>query len=266
MKLTIIGLGKMGTALLQGLISSGLYQADEITACDPFLEDSDSNERYFNIKTMKDNISGVKTADIIILAVKPQLMSGITKEIADYTDGKLLISIAAGISIEKLRTQVADKARIVRVMPNTPALIGEGMSAFCTEKGISASDRKTVEEILQSFGEVVEVEERLMDAVTGLSGSGPAYIYMIIEALADGGVLMGLPRDTAQKLAAQTVLGSARMVMETGKHPGELKDAVTSPAGTTIRALEILEEKGLRSALIEAVKAAAERSRELNNM
>ena len=266
MKLALIGLGKMGTALLQGLIRGSLDRTEEITGCDPLVEDSDSNERYFNIKTRKDNLAGVRDADIIILAVKPQLMSEVLAGIADYTDGKLIISIAAGIAIEKIKSRVADTARVVRVMPNTPALIGEGMSAFCTGGGISESDRKIVAEILQSVGEAVEVEESLMDAVTGLSGSGPAYVYLIIEALADGGVLMGLARETAQKLAVQTVLGSARMVLETGKHPGELKDAVTSPAGTTIRALEILEEKGLRSALIEAVKAAAERSRELNNM
>ncbi len=266
MKLAIIGLGKMGTTLLQGMINSGLYQPKEIVACDLYLEDIDSNDEYFGIQTMKDNIEAVKLADTVILAVKPQVIPKVASKIAEYTANKLIISIAAGLTLENLSKQLADSARIVRTMPNMPALVGEGAAAFTSGSDITADDRKIVKDILQSVGEVVEVEEKLMDAVTGLCGSGPAYIYMIIEAMADGGVLMGLPRYMAQKLAAQTVLGSAKMVMETGKHPGELKDAVASPGGTTIRAIEKLEEKGLRSSLIEAVKASAEKSRELNDL
>lgn len=264
MKLGIIGLGKMGTALLQGILSSGLYQPDEIVGSDPYVKNNSSNKEYYNIKTMKDNTTVMKIADTIILAVKPQAMEIVSKEIAAYIKDKLIISIVAGITIESLR-KLTDTARIIRVMPNTPALIGKGVSAFSSADNIIDIERNIVRDILRSVGEVVEVEEKLMDAVTGLSGSGPAYIYMVIEALADGGVLMGLPRDLAQKLAAQTVAGSAKMVLETGKHPGELKDGVTSPGGTTIKAVEVLEEKGLRSALIEAVKASAERSKELNN-
>ncbi|MFP4016785.1 MAG: pyrroline-5-carboxylate reductase, partial [Halanaerobiales bacterium] len=207
-----------------------------------------------------------KSADIVLLAVKPQIIGRVNSEIGEYTAGKLVISIAAGISIAKLAEQLADNTRIIRVMPNTPALVGEGASAFTVAEDTSDKDRKIVKDILQGVGEVVEVEERLMDAITGLIGSGPAYIYMIIEALADGGVLMGLHRSMAQKLAAQTVFGAAKMVLETGKHPGELKDAVASPAGTTIRAIEQLEERGLRSSLIAAVKASAERSKELNDL
>lgn len=266
MKLAIIGLGKMGTALLQGILNSGLYQAKELVGSDLYVEDTDSNEKYFGIQTMKDNIEAVNLADTILLAVKPQVIPKVASKIAKYTANKLIISIAAGLNLENLSKQLVNSARIVRVMPNTPALVGEGAAAFTSGSDITTDDRKIVKDILQSVGEVVEVEEKLMDAVTGLSGSGPAYVYMIIEAMADGGVLMGLPRDMAQKLAAQTVLGSAKMIMETGKHPGELKDAVASPGGTTIRAIEKLEEKGLRSSLIEAVKASAERSKELNDL
>ncbi len=264
--MAIIGLGKMGTALLQGMLNSGLYQPEEVVGCDLYVEDTNSNEEYFGIQTMKDNIEAVKLADIILMAVKPQVTPKVTSEISEYTADKLLISIAAGLTLENLSKQLSNSTRIVRVMPNTPALVGEGAAAFTTGSDISTADRKIVKDILQSVGEVVEVEEKLMDAVTGLSGSGPAYVYMVIEAMADGGVLMGLPRDMALKLAAQTVLGSAKMVMETGKHPGELKDAVASPGGTTIRAIEKLEEKGLRSSLIEAVKTSAERSKELNDL
>lgn len=266
MKLAVIGLGKMGTALLQGILSDGLYHPQEIIGCDINVEDSNSNEKYFGIKTTKNNIEGVKSSDIVMLSVKPQVMSAVTSEIKEHTEGKLVISIAAGLSIENLGKQLAETARIIRVMPNTPALVGEGASAFSAGYNATKADRDIVNDILQVVGEVYEIEERLMDAVTGLSGSGPAYIYMIIEALADGGVLMGLPRDMAQKLATQTVLGSAKMVMETGKHPGELKDAVASPGGTTIRAIEILEKEGLRSSLIEAVKASADRSKELGSV
>ncbi|MFW6022419.1 MAG: pyrroline-5-carboxylate reductase [Halanaerobiaceae bacterium] len=266
MKLTIIGLGKMGSALLSGILKKGLFQPEDVTACDIVLEEKESNENYHGIRTTDDNVEGVKSADIIILAVKPQFMSEVTTQIKDSIGDKLIISIAAGLSIDNLKKQLLETARIVRVMPNTPALVNEGISAVSFNSNINQKDKDIVFEIFDSVGQTVEVKEKLMDAVTGLSGSGPAYIYMVIEALSDGGVMMGLPRDIATKLAAQTVLGSAKMVLETGKHPGELKDMVTSPGGTTIRAVEALEKGGLRSNMISAVKASAERSEELNNV
>ena len=264
MKLAIIGLGKMGSTLLQGILDTGFYSVDNIIGCDIEVEEKDRNEKYGGIRTTSNNLIGVKAAETILLAVKPQVMSDILLEVVDYTKGKLIISIAAGLSINNLSKQLSSECRIVRVMPNTPALVNEGISAMAGGSGITEKDMIKVKNMLEGIGKVVEIEEKYMDAVTGLSGSGPAYIYMIIEALADGGVLMGLNREIAVKLAAQTVFGSAKMVLETGKHTGELKDMVTSPGGTTIKAVEVLEKGGLRSNLISAVRAATERSKELS--
>lgn len=266
MKLAIIGLGKMGSALLAGIINSWIYKNNEIIGADIAVTDQDSNNDYLGITTTSDNHKAVRLADIILLAVKPQFINKVLSDIKETTSGKLVISIVAGISIDRLQQGLSTDCRVIRVMPNTPALVGEGISAFSPGSKTTEEDRQSVKTILQSIGKVVEVEENLMDAVTGLSGSGPAYVYMIIDALADGGVLMGLSRKLALKLAAQTVLGSAKMVMETGQHPGELKDAVASPGGTTIRAIEQLENRGVRGVLISAVRAAAERSSELNEL
>lgn len=265
MKLTVIGLGKMGSSLLQGILESGKVDPEQIIGCDIKVDEGEDNDNYWGIHTTNDNKKGAVEADIIILAVKPQIIDKVLAEIKDYCRDKLIISIAAGISSKYLAHNLASSARIIRVMPNTPALVKEGVSAISPGPGATDRDIKTSKKMLESIGEVVEIDEKQMDAVTGLSGSGPAYIYMVIEALADGGVLMGLSRETALKLAAQTVLGSAKMVMETGKHPGELKDMVASPAGTTIEAIKTLEEKGMRSSLIEAVKASAEKSMNLKN-
>lgn len=264
-KLAIIGLGKMGTSLLEGIIESGSYSADKIIVSDIKLDNDKLEGKYQGIKMTTDNKEAVKGVDVVLLAVKPQVMAAVLDNIKYSLANKLLITIAAGLSLASYQKTVPDSCRIIRVMPNTPSLVKEGISAFTASENASKEDLKQVKSLLKGVGEVVEVKEELMDAVTGLSGSGPAYIYMVIEALADGGVLMGLPRELSQKLAAQTVLGAARMVMETGQHPGELKDMVTSPGGTTIRAVEVLEEKGLRGSMIQAVKAAAERSKELNN-
>ncbi|MEJ6949507.1 pyrroline-5-carboxylate reductase [Natronospora cellulosivora (SeqCode)] len=273
MKLGIIGLGKMGTSLLKGIVKKEIYLPNDIIGSDLNADIRESNENYFFIRTCKKNTEVVKKSDIIILAVKPQVMANVLKEIAPYSEKKIIISIAAGIDIEKIKNHLAETCRVVRVMPNTPAMVNQAVSAVAVDpnfksdnesQNILSKDLEKVDEILASVGEVVHVEENMMDAVTGLSGSGPAYIYLLIEALSDGGVLMGLSRDISMKLAAQTVLGAASMVMETGKHPGELKDMVTSPAGTTIKAIESLEQNGFRSSIISAVKASAERSKELN--
>ncbi|MFW5982235.1 MAG: pyrroline-5-carboxylate reductase, partial [Halanaerobiaceae bacterium] len=269
MKIGIIGLGKMGTTLLEGMLKKEVFQADGIIASDLNKDIRESVGKFYLVRTSKDNISLMEKADIVILAVKPQIISKVLEEIAPFSSNKLIISIAAGISIAKIKESLGDNCRVIRVMPNTPAMVNEGISAIALEDKYNINkldeeeqikkDIEIVDKIFTSVGEVVHVEEKLMDAVTGLSGSGPAYIYLVIEALSDGGVLMGLPRDISMKLAAQTVLGAAKTVIETGKHPGELKDMVTSPAGTTIRAIESLEKNGLRASLISAVKASAEK-------
>ncbi len=266
MKIAIIGLGKMGSALLRGIVRGGLCKAEDIIASDPLLIEEESNQDYYGIRTTRDNQLAIRDADLIILAVKPQVFHSLAASISTGIGDKLVVSIIAGISIDRLARELGSPGRIIRVMPNTPALINEGITALAAGPAVKEEELEQVKRLFESLGEVVEVGEDLMDGVTGLSGSGPAYVYMLIEALADGAVLTGLPRDLALKLAAWTVQGAARMVLETGRHPGELKDMVTSPGGTTIRGVEVLEERGFRSALIAAVKAATERSRELNEL
>ncbi|NLM68851.1 MAG: pyrroline-5-carboxylate reductase [Firmicutes bacterium] len=264
MRICIIGLGKMGSALLKGIVQGGISNPADITACDPLLPEQESSAEYYGIRTSKDSAVGAKNADLIILAVKPQVFGSIAPDLAPAVNNKLIVSVMAGISTANLRLHLGDQCRIVRVMPNMPVFINAGVSAVTNGPGVSETERQLVRNIFSTLGEVVEVDENLMDSITGLCGSGPAYVYVMIEALADGAVLAGLPRELALKLAAQTVQGAARMVLETEKHPAELKDMVASPAGTTIRGLDVLEEKGFRSALIKAVQAGAERSRELN--
>jgi len=263
-KLAIVGLGKMGTALLQGILDTGIYQPHELIGCDILVDDREINDEFYGIETTKDNVYATGKAEVVLLAVKPQVMAEVLTNIVNQLHDKLVISIAAGITTDSLKERLP-RSRVIRVMPNTPSLVKAGISAISPGPDATEEDIELVKNLLTGVGEVVQVEERLMDAVTGLSGSGPAYIYMIIEALSDGGVLMGLPRGLATRLAASTVLGAARMVLETGKHPGELKDMVTSPGGTTIKAVEELEKNNLRGTLISAVKAATQRSRELNN-
>jgi len=262
-KLCIIGLGKMGNTLLQGILEQGTFSAEDIVGCDLKVEKKEKNPEYKGIKTLKDNKKGAKNADIIIMAVKPNVIENVLTEIKSVIKNKLIISIAAGITRQQIKDKIDNKAEVVRVMPNTPALIKKGISALSFGKNISKEDKKIVKKIFKGVGQIVEIKEDLMDAVTGLSGSGPAFIYMIIEALADGGVYEGLDREVALKLAAGTVLGAAGMVLETEKHPGELKDMVTSPGGTTITGVKSLESDGLRAALIRAVEKASEKSREL---
>jgi pyrroline-5-carboxylate reductase len=210
------------------------------------------------------NADVISAADLVILAVKPQQMPAVLAEISPHARPEhLIISIAAGIPLAVLSQSLGENHRLVRVMPNTPCLVAAGASAFALGGAATADDAELVTRLLSTVGIAMEVPESLLDAVTGLSGSGPAYVYQIIEALSDGGVQMGLPRDVATRLAAQTVFGAARMVIETGEHPGALKDAVTSPGGTTIAGLHALESGGLRASLMNAVRAATLRSREL---
>ena len=261
-KICFVGLGKMGSALLKGIISSGIYPPEDIIGADIAVDNLEKNSSFYGIETSKDNYYAASRAEIVLLAVKPQVMDEVLEEIKGKIKNKLIISIAAGINIKYLKKSLSE-CKIIRVMPNTPSLVKAGISAISAGTDAVQRDIEMVKRLFTAVGEVIEVKENLLDAVTGLSGSGPAYIYMAIEALSDGGVLMGLPRKVADKLAAQMVFGAAKMALETGKHTGELKNMVTSPGGTTIRAVEELEKNGLRSSLITAVRAAAERSEEL---
>lgn len=259
-----IGAGQMATALARGLIAAEFASAKKMTASDVVSAARQQFAEKTGARAVESNLDVVSASDIIVLAVKPQQMSGVLAELSSHVTPKhLVISIAAGVPIKTLTAALGEQARIVRVMPNTPCLVGASASGFALGGAATSQDAALVEQLLSAVGVAVAVDEKLLDAVTGLSGSGPAYVYQIIEALSDGGVRVGLPRAVATTLAAQTVLGAAKMVLETGQHPGALKDAVTSPGGTTIAGLHELERGGLRAALMNAVQAATERSKEL---
>jgi len=265
-KVGIIGGGKMGGVLLQGMISRGLQAPGDIVVADVDENRLQELRTSLLVKTTPHPREAVKKADIIIIAVKPQNMADVLKEInGALTPAKLIISIAAGISTPFIAERLKKGARIIRTMPNTPALVGEGITALSAGQNVSDTDMALAREIFEAVGLTVVVKEDLMDAVTGLSGSGPAYVFTIIEALADGGVQMGLGRDIAVKLAAQTLLGSARLALAGDRHTGQLKDMVTSPGGTTIAGIRALEDGGLRGTLMAAVEAATLRSKALGN-
>jgi len=263
-KLTLIGGGRMGQALVSGLIGAGVVAASDVHVIDP----SSAavawwSEHQCDCKIDDDLVAAVDAAQFVIIAVKPDLVAAIAAKATGRWRGRLILSVAAGVSLSKLTDWLATD-RVVRAMPNTPCLVGAGASAYCVADGVTAADKQKTNEILTSVGLAIEVAEKQMDAVTGLSGSGPAYVCVMIEALADGGVFAGLPRDIAMRLATQTVLGTAQMIAQlSDRHPAELKDAVASPGGTTIAGLRALEQNGVRAGLINAVAAAAQRSSEL---
>lgn len=256
----------MGTALVEGAIRSGAVQSHQIVGVDPYPAARDAFSKSTGA-LVSPEISSLAACDTILLCTKPHDVATAMRQSAEASQGKprLVISIAAGITLAALEGSAGAQDRVIRAMPNTPALVGKGAAGFCLGTRATREDAAAAKHLLGSTGLAVEVPERLMNAVTGLSGSGPAYIYLVIEALADGGVRMGIPRADAIQLAAQTVLGAAAMVMETSQHPAVLKDMVTSPGGTTIAGLAELERNGLRSALIEAVTAATRRADELGN-
>lgn len=259
-----LGAGNIGEAMIRGLIQAGLVPAQAIAASDARPERLAQLTRQYGVRTCPSNVQLVTESDVVVLAVKPQIIGAVCKEIAPVADGRpLLISVAAGVPTATLRAHLPKAERIIRVMPNTPALVLEGVTAIARAEGLREGDLETAQELFGAVGRVVVLEEDLMDAVTGLSGSGPAYVAIVIESLADGGVKMGLDRATAMTLAAQTVLGSARLILETGTHPGALKDMVSSPGGTTISGIAALEEGGVRRTFIGAVERATLRSREL---
>jgi pyrroline-5-carboxylate reductase len=265
-KLTLgfIGAGKMATALAKGITHAGLVKGAGMMASDPSEAARKAFARETGARTTTRNLEVVQFAEVLVLAVKPDQVAGVLAESREALTRKhLVISIAAGVPLAKLEAALGTDARVIRVMPNTPALVGASASAYALGKQATAADAELAHTLLSSVGVAYQVKESLLDAVTGLSGSGPAYVYLAIEAMSDGGVAAGLPRDVATKLAAQTVLGAARMVLETGTHPGQLKDMVASPGGTTIEGLHELEKGAFRATLMNAVRAAAEKSRKL---
>jgi pyrroline-5-carboxylate reductase len=258
-----IGAGNMAEALIRGLVRGGHIAADRVTASGPRRERLDELQASYGINVETDNRIVAKNA-VVVLSVKPQIMDKVLREIGDQlAPGTLVISIAAGVDTETIETAVAEGVRVIRAMPNTPALVGAGATAISAGSRGSEQDIATAKAMFDAVGITVVLEEHHLDAVTGLSGSGPAYIFLILEALSDAGVKVGLSRRNAQRLAAQTVMGSAKMLLETNEHPGQLKDMVTSPGGTAIAGLHTLEEGGLRTTLINAVETATKRAREL---
>lgn len=265
MNLGIIGCGKMGSALVKGAIRENAIDGQKVIAIDLIPELAQKLSKEIGASIAKTNDELIENSDAILLCVKPQNMISLTNSFTKERSSKLFISIAAGIKIDDLEKSFKNDDRIIRVMPNTPAMIGQGASAQSRGKNATESDAQFVSNLLNAVGITIEVPENQLDAVTGLSGSGPAYIYTVIEALADGGVLVGLPKEKALKLAAKTVIGAAEMVMKSDEHPAKLRDQVASPGGTTIAGLAALESGKLRSTLIEAVKAATKRSEELGS-
>jgi pyrroline-5-carboxylate reductase len=264
-RIGFLGAGRMATALARGWLRAGLVAPDRALASDPVTSARQAFLAETGLPAIENNRDVVTGSNLLILAVKPQSMAGLTSEIRPLLTGQhLVVSIAAGITLQQLAKGL-NTERLIRVMPNTPCLVGASASGYAAGSGATAEDLALVDGLLNAVGRGFCLPERLLDAVTGLSGSGPAFVYVIIEALSDGGVRMGLPRDVATSLAAQTVLGSAKMVLETGQHPASLKDMVASPGGTTIAGLQALERGNLRAALIDAVQAATLRATELAN-
>lgn len=265
-RIGFIGVGNMGEALVRGILKSGLVSSEQIIASDLDLTKLEKLHQDLNINISKDNKLLVSLSDIILIAVKPNNVGSVLSEISPILQfPKWCISIAAGISTTYIEGMLAEGVPVIRVMPNTPAMIGEGMSALCPGRYAKDEHIQRACDIFRSVGKVVVVHEKHMDTITALSGSGPAFIFLIIESLADAGVKLGLSYPEAMLLSAQTVLGSAKMVLETGEHPAVLKNKVTSPAGTTAEGLYQLERNRLRATIIDAVVAASQRSKQLSS-
>ena len=261
MKTAFIGCGNMASAIIGGILSSNISRTEDLMASDssPAAQDRIRNTLKINCVS---NEQAASLADILFLSVKPQFYEEVIAQIKDIVQpSTVIVTIAPGKTLSWLREQFGRDLKIVRTMPNTPAMVKEGMTGVCRNEFVSDEDLAQVMSILESFGKAEVVPERLLDVVTSVSGSSPAYVFLLIEAMADGAVADGMPRTQAYKFAAQAVLGSAKMVLETGRHPGELKDMVCSPGGTTMEAVRVLEEKGFRSAIIEAEKACVSKSR-----
>ena len=264
LRIAVLGAGKMGGILVQAFLHRGLFPHKHIVATVAHTARADALSKQFGISVTTDNLRAAQDADIILLGVKPQQMASVVRAIAPaLKPGKLLISFAASVKTNAIEEAAGGEVSVIRAMPNTPAMVGAGITAICRGNYVSDEQLTLAERIFATVGRTVIVDEKHLDAVTGLSGSGPAFLYIIIEALAEAGVNVGLPRDIATLLAAQTTFGAAKMVLETGSHPALLKDEVTTPAGCTVEGILELEEGGLRVTLIKAVKRATERAREL---
>jgi len=259
-----LGAGQMASALAAGWLEAGFLDASRSQAADPFPGARAKFQQTTGINAVESNCKVVESCETLLLAVKPQVMASVLAEIRPQVTARhLVVSIAAGVTLQTLGNAIGGGTRLVRVMPNTPCLVGASASGYAASTAATTDDLALVGKLFGAVGKAFALPEHQLDAVTGLSGSGPAFVYVMIEALADGGVRVGLPRDVALALAAQTVFGSAKMVLETGLHPAALRDAVASPGGTTIAGLHALERGGLRAALMDAVEAATRRSQEL---
>ena len=265
-RVAVLGTGKMGGILLQAFLKNNLVSPDQIFATVHHPERALALSAQYGVEVTTDNLAAARQADVILLGVKPIQVPGVMEQIRPaLTAEKLVLSFAASVKTRSIEDGAGCELGVIRAMPNTPAMLAAGVTALCGGRFVSTEQMAVAQRIFQTVGRTVVVDEKHMDAVTGLSGSGPAFLYIIIEALAEAGVNVGLPRDIATLLAAQTTLGSARMVLETGYHPALLKDAVTTPAGCTVDGILELEEGGLRVTLIKAVKRATQRAKELAN-
>lgn len=264
MKVGFIGCGNMGQAMLAGMLESGAVRKEEVIASAKTHSTKEKLEQEYHVRVAKQNTEVVREAEYIFLAVKPQYYESVLAEIgSEVTNQKVLISVAPGKTFAWLEEKVGKSCKIVRTMPNTPSLVREGMMGICGNENVTATELERVASLCAGFSKTQMVPESLMDVVTAVSGSAPAYVFLFIEAMADAAVEGGMPRAQAYTFAAQAVLGSAKMVLETGKHPGELKDMVCSPGGTTIQAVRVLEEQGMRAAVMDAVKTCIDKSRNM---
>lgn len=256
-----IGCGNMARAMIGGIVKSNLVPIENVIASNPSDKSLNKVKEEYNILVTKDNVEVAKYADIVILAIKPDKYFQVIDEIKPYLKEEVVIvTIAAGITLENMGSKLGEGAKVIRTMPNTPALVGQGMSALCANENVNKQELQDVVDIFESFGKIELLEENLIELVPAVSGSSPAYVYMFIEALGDGAVLQGMPRDKAYRMAAQAVLGAAKMVLETGQHPGELKDNVCSPGGSTIAAVYTLEKNNFRGSVISAMESCTEKS------
>ena len=264
MKIGFIGTGNMGSSIIKGILSSKFEKSENINIFDLDKEKVNNLVKEYGVNAVNSEKELAKNSDIIVLSVKPHIIPVVLKNLSgNVKKDTIILTIAAGISISVIENALGEDKKVVRTMPNTPAQVLSGMTAVTFNKNIENSEKEIIFKLLNSFGKSVEIEEKLMHAYTGISGSLPAYVYMFMEALADGGVLCGMPRNKAYEIIAQTVAGSAKMLLETGKHPGQLKDEVCSPAGTTIEAVRVLENGNFRGNVIEAVVACTEKSKEM---
>ncbi|MCE4051126.1 MULTISPECIES: pyrroline-5-carboxylate reductase [Bacillaceae] len=263
-KISFIGSGKMAQAIFGGMLKSGFTRHEDLIASAKTAATSEMISKQYEIKTTIDNKIAASYGDIVVLAVKPYLYTEVLQEIKEsIQENAIIVTIAAGVDLAYMEEQLSSESKIIRTMPNTPSLVGEGMSVVCPNGNVTEEEVQYIVDLFSSFGKVEVMEERLMDAIPAISGSSPAYAFLFIEALADGGVRSGIPRDTSYKLAAQALLGAAKMVLETGKHPGILKDEVCTPGGTTIEAIATLEQMQFRGAVMAAMDRCTEKNKEL---